>query len=204
MSTNGTWRRKLVLPVIAIWAFAGAAAKGFDVVVIDPGHGGKDPGCSWNGLAEKNLCLDVAKRLQKELATQGMKAVLTRSTDTFVELGDRAAISNRNDNAVFVSIHFNACRDRSISGFEVHHRSKSGLTLAHSIEDAMAKTIKGKKRDGDWEDYKVLRQTKATAVLVECGFISNKAEASRCDDPDHRQAIAKGIANGILAVRTKL
>ena len=193
-------RRLLMMAAV----LAVGSVDAFEVVVIDPGHGGKDPGSSWNGLTEKNLCLDVAKRLQRVLEDQGMKAVLTRSSDTYVELSDRAAISNRHSNAVFVSIHFNACKDRSIAGFEVHHRSKSGLTLAHSISEAVCKAVNCKRRDGDWEDYKVLRQTKATAVLVECGFISNKAEAGRCGDPDHRQALAKGIANGILAVKTKL
>jgi len=178
-------------------------AQAFTTVVIDAGHGGKDPGCHWNGLLEKDLCLDVAKRLKALLQARDMKTIMTRSSDRYVELGDRAAISNRQGNAIFVSIHFNASRDRSISGFEVHHRSKRGVVLASSIERGLDKAVTGRRRGGDWQDYKVLRETQATAVLVECGFISHKKEAARCGSADHRQALAQGIANGILAVRTK-
>lgn len=190
----------------AVWLMMmwGQAASAFTVVVIDAGHGGKDPGCVWNGLYEKTLCLDVARRVQKLLNGHGLRTVMTRSSDEYLELSARTAISNRQEGAIFVSIHFNASRDRSVAGFEVHYRSKTGAILARSVESGLAKEARGKKREGDWQDYKVLRQTKATAVLVECGFLSNKSEAARCSDPDHRQSLARGIANGILAVRTKL
>lgn len=178
-------------------------AQAFTTVVIDAGHGGKDPGCHWNGLLEKDLCLDVAKRLKVLLQARDLKTVMTRSTDRYVDLGERAEISNRQGNAIFVSIHFNASRDRSVSGFEVHHRSKRGSVLASSIENGLARAVPGRRREGDWQDYKVLRETHATAVLVECGFISHKKEAARCSGADHRQALARGIANGILAIRTK-
>lgn len=176
----------------------------FTTVVIDPGHGGKDPGCVWNGLYEKTLCLDVAKRLRELLREKEMRVVMTRDTDRFLELHERAVISNRLENAIFVSIHFNAARDRGISGFEVHYRSPRGKKLAGAIGDGINKAVKTHRREGDWQDYKVLRETKATAVLVECGFISHKGEAERCGTRAHRQALARGIAAGILAVKTKL
>lgn len=189
--------------VICLCLLPAGLAHAFSTVVIDAGHGGKDPGCHWNGLVEKDLCLDVARRLNSILQGKGVKTVMTRTDDTYVELSDRAGIANRHEDAIFVSIHFNASRDHSVSGFEVHHRSKKGLALAQCIEKCMGEAVKGRKRDGDWQDYKVLRETQATAVLVECGFISHKGEAARCADPDHRQALATGIANGILAAKLK-
>jgi N-acetylmuramoyl-L-alanine amidase len=182
----------------------GGRALAFTTVVIDAGHGGKDPGCVWNGMYEKTLCLDVAKRLKDLLREREMRVVMTRDSDRFLELHERAVISNRQENAVFVSIHFNAAKDRSISGFEVHYRSPRGKKLADAIGDGISKAVKTHRRDGDWQDYKVLRETRAPAVLVECGFISHKGEAERCGTRAHRQALAKGIAAGILAMKTKL
>ena len=205
--TRNTWsRRTAQVWVTLAWMLFGGleGAQAFSVVVIDAGHGGKDPGCHWNGLTEKDLCLDVAKRLKALLQAHDLKVVMTRNTDTYLDLSERAAISNRQKDAVFVSIHFNASLDRTISGLEVHHRSKNGLELAQSIRDGMSKAVKGRLREGDWQDYKVLRETKATAVLVECGFISHKGEAARCADAEHRQALARGIASGIIGVKTKL
>jgi N-acetylmuramoyl-L-alanine amidase len=176
----------------------------FETVVIDAGHGGKDPGCGWNGLVEKRLCLDVAQRLNEALKAKGLKTVMTRTMDTYVELSDRAAKANRYSRAVFVSIHFNATRDRSVKGFQTHYRSERGKALAASIQAAMKKSVPGISRGIDWEDYKVLRETKGTAVLVECGFISNKSEASNCGSAKHRQSLANAIASGISAMRRKL
>ena len=192
-----TCRSRCAVVVLA-WALMGAGAQAFTMVVIDAGHGGKDPGCHWNGLVEKNLCLDVAKRLRDVLEARGVKTVMTRDSDKYLDLSERAAISNRHSGVVFVSIHFNASRNHHISGFEVHNRSKKGLALARHIGKGLEKAVKARRREGDWQDYKVLRETKAAAVLVECGFISNKAEAERCATTGHRQALARGIADGIM------
>ena len=193
-----TWT--LALLACLVWM----PARAFTTVVIDAGHGGKDPGCHGHDVREKDLCLDVAKRLQKLLEAKEVKTVMTRTEDVFVALHERALVSNQQPDAIFVSIHFNACRDHSISGLEVHYRSKKGRALAGCIREGLRKEVKGRHRDGDWEDYKVLRETQAAAVLVECGFISNASEAARCADPDHRQSLAQGIASGILEAKTKL
>jgi len=179
-------------------------AQAFTTVVIDAGHGGKDPGGYWYGTTEKRLCLDVAKRLQTALKAKGFNVVMTRTTDVYLELSDRAAKANRYRNAIFVSIHFNASRDRSISGFETHYRSSRGRVLAQSIQSAMNRNIPGTNRGTHLRDYKVLRETRCTAALVECGFISNKREYANCNSPAHRQKLANAIASGIAAVKGKL
>ena len=102
----------------------------FDTVVIDAGHGGKDPGSVWKPHYEKTLCLDVAKRLNTALKARGFKTVMTRTDDTYVELSERAVIANKHPGAIFVSIHFNANRDRTVRGFETHYRSDKGKVLA--------------------------------------------------------------------------
>ncbi len=179
-----------------------ARALGFNTVVIDAGHGGKDGGCVHNSLIEKRLCLDVALRLEKALKARGMRVVMTRRTDRYVELSDRAAIANKYSRALFVSIHFNACRDRSVSGMEVFYRSSAGRSVASKILNSMDANLKGVKRGVFYKDLKVLRATRMTAVLVEGGYLSNKTEARRCADPDHRQEMATAIARGIMATRS--
>lgn len=175
----------------------------FSAVVIDAGHGGKDGGSVWNGLIEKKLCLDVAKRVEAGLKASGIRTVMTRRTDTFVELGQRARIANRVRSSVFVSIHFNGSRKTSISGGEVYYRSPRGKSLATAISRSIKSRVAGGTRGIFYAGYKVLRETQMPAVLVECGYLSNKREALRCADPDHRQKLADAIVRGLLAARAK-
>lgn len=173
----------------------------FSTVVIDAGHGGKDGGSVWNGLIEKKLCLDVAKRLEAGLKSRGLKTVMTRRTDTFVELEQRARIANRVPASIFVSVHFNGSRKTIISGGETYYRSTRGKTLASAINRSIKSRVPGGTRGVFFGDYKVLRETQMPAVLVECGYISNKREAARCADSTHRQKLADAIVSGLLAVR---
>lgn len=175
----------------------------FSTVVIDAGHGGKDGGSVWNGLVEKKLCLDVAKRVETALRSKGLKTVMTRRTDTFVELEQRARIANRVRSSVFVSIHFNGSRKTIISGGEVYYRSSRGKWLASAISRTLKSKAAGGTRGIFYGNYKVLRETQMPAVLVECGYLSNKREALRCTDPAHRQKLADAIVSGLLAVRRK-
>lgn len=182
---------------------AAAQSLRFSTVVIDAGHGGHDGGAARNGLVEKRLCLDVAKRVESGLKARGLKTVMTRRTDTFVELAQRARVANRVPSSIFVSIHFNGSRQTLISGGEVYYRSSRGKALASAISRSIKARVTGGMRGIFYNDFKVLRDTKATAVLVECGYISNKREAARCATPAHRQKLADAIVSGILAARSR-
>ena len=96
-------------------------------IVLDPGHGGYDPGTSHHGLREKDLTLDIARRLRNELKSTGLSVVMTRDHDEFIKLQRRAAIANRLPADLFVSIHVNANRRRSVSGVEVYYPRESVL-----------------------------------------------------------------------------
>lgn len=193
------------LALIAGGAAFEAAAESirFSTVVIDAGHGGKDGGSVWNGLIEKKLCLDVAKRVEVGLKSYGIKTAMIRRTDVFVELDQRARIANRVPSSIFVSIHFNGSRTTLISGGEAYYRSSRGKLLATAISRSIKSRVTGGTRGIFYADYKVLRETRMPAVLVECGYISNKREAARCGDPSHRQKIADAIVSGLLAVKAK-
>ena len=171
----------------------------FHTVVVDAGHGGKDSGVIKCGIAEKVAALDVAQRLNQKLSAAGFHTVMTRDGDYFVELNERAAISNRQTNAVFVSIHFNDSRKRRISGVDTYYNSAAAEPLAEKIERNLA-TI-STNRGIHTANYRVLRLNKFPAVLVECGFLSNGREAGKAKSSSYREKIAAEIAAAIIAQR---
>jgi N-acetylmuramoyl-L-alanine amidase len=194
-------RARMLVCLFGVLVTLGTQAYAATTVVIDAGHGGKDPGANWDGVKEKTLCLDTAKRLELVLKKAGLRVIMTRRTDIFLELSSRAYIANRYRGALFVSIHYDATRNRQASGFTTHYMSKAGRSLALKIQAALDKRIPGLNRGVQSQNLKVLRETQGTAVLVECGFISNRRESQQCANPNHRQAIAEGIARGILVAR---
>jgi N-acetylmuramoyl-L-alanine amidase len=172
------------------------------VVVIDPGHGGHDRGgMPGQRLAEKGFTLDTAKRLARVLGNgTGIKVVLTRDDDTFVSLKERTNIANQyaGSDAIFVSIHFNAGRREGAYGIETYYNNQRGYRLAASVHPrvirAMASIDRGIRHRGYW----VLRKNRLPAILVECGFLTNPAEAARISDSQSRERLARAIADAIV------
>lgn len=179
------------------WAYPD---ENFSRVVIDPGHGGIDPGSSAFGIVEKNLTLDLAKRLERILSSNGLTTELTRRSDTYIELQDRAEQANSRSGTIFVSLHFNAHTDRSISGTETLYwpGSAPARKLASYVQSELGRRLVTRNRGFKPERLKVLEKTKCTAILIECGFISNRWESQRCGSEWFRQIIAEEIAQGIL------
>src|SRR6516164_5808561 len=95
--------------------------KPFAVVVLDPGHGGQDSGAMCGGVMEKDLTLDVARRVDRLLDAEGIATLMTRLGDTYVSLADRAAFGNRVRDSIFVSIHFNEDNKPVASGVETYY-----------------------------------------------------------------------------------
>ena len=178
-------------------------ANNFTNVVIDPGHGGNDKGSNWYGVYEKNLTLDLSKRVQRLLKKKGIPTTLTRSSDKYVSLDQRAAIANRKTRFIFVSIHFNGHRNTSYTGIETFYYpgSSKGRRLAGKIQHELGTRILTKNRGIKASRLKVLRLTKGPAVLIECGFLSNKWEPARCTSAWLRELIAEEIVQGIMAYR---
>jgi N-acetylmuramoyl-L-alanine amidase len=177
--------------------------KTFTTVVVDAGHGGKDNGAYRNyGGAEKVATLDVAKRLARDLRESQLKTVMTRSNDVFVELDDRVRIGNRQKKAIFVSIHFNDSRKRGIHGFETYYHSTSSRELAERIQAKLLTLPRSANRGvHPGSNLRVLRMADYPAVLVECGFLSNRAEGDKARDSEYRQLLADRIAEAIVEVR---
>jgi N-acetylmuramoyl-L-alanine amidase len=193
--TNLSLVRASLCFLLSLMVSASAVARPA-VVVIDPGHGGRDRGgMPGQRLAEKGFTLDTAKRLARVLGNgTGIKVVLTRDDDTFVSLTERTNVANRyaGRDAVFVSIHFNAGRREGAYGIETYYNQR-GFRLA-ALVHPRASIDRGVRYRG----YSVLRKNRLPAILVECGFLTNAAEAARISDSNSRERLARAIAAAIV------
>ena len=177
-------------------------SKTFKTVVVDAGHGGKDNGAYRRfGGAEKIATLDVAKRLERKLGESQLKTVMTRSTDVFVSLDQRVAIENKQKNSIFVSIHFNDSRKRGIHGFETYYHAASAAELANRIQGKLMTIQRSANRGVHTANFRVLRLAIYPAVLVECGFLSNRREGGGARDAEFRELLADKIAEAIVEQR---
>src|SRR5881397_1842521 len=177
-------------------------SKTFKTVVVDAGHGGKDSGAYRRyGPPEKVVALDVAQRLNRKLRESQLRTVMTRDSDVFIELNDRVAIENAQKNAIFVSIHFNDSRRRGVRGFETYYHSGASSDLANGIQ-AKLMTIPHSKNGGvHTANFRVLRLATCPAVLVECGYLSNRSEGNQARDSEYRELLADRIAEAIVEQR---
>ncbi len=174
----------------------------FTTVVVDAGHGGRDSGAYRRyGPPEKNVTLDVANRLSRKLRDSEFNVVMTRTNDVFIPLDTRVDIENSTPNSVFVSIHFNDSRRRGVKGFETYYRSPYAAELAQNIQNRLC-SIKGAVDRGvHTADYRVVRKAIYPAVLVECGYLSNRSEGRETRNGEYRELLADKIAQAIVEQR---
>lgn len=193
----------LKMLISGLMGLCGTPVAGFETVVLDAGHGGRDEGTRWYHISEEDLTLAVAKKLGALLEARGISVVQTRLEDRYVSLDERAAVANRHKNSLLVSIHFNASRSYLASGFQTYHffASPSSRIIAESIQQALAEKTSGRSRGVMKNDFAVLTRTNDCAVLVECGFISNKREAKYFATEEGQDTLAEALAAGILRVK---
>ena len=171
-------------------------------IVIDPGHGGKDPGATGGGVREKDIALNVAKKIGAFLEAKGCTVMFTRETDIFVELSDRARMANSANANLFVSVHCNSVRDNArATGMEVYHytrASEASKRAACVIYDKLLPVCGLRGRGVKAKDLAVLRETAMPAVLVELGFISNPNDRAKLTNFEWQYDAAQAIADGII------
>jgi N-acetylmuramoyl-L-alanine amidase len=171
------------------------------VVVIDPGHGGRDPGAvGINGLQEKQVIFPISLRVAEILEEQGVTVVLTRSSDSTLDLQTRVDIAERARGTLFVSIHANAISMSrpDVNGVETYYASESGRRLAAAIQASMLAATGMNDRGVKQARFFVLRRTSMPAALAEVGFVTGAQDAPRLADPAWRETAANAIARGIL------
>lgn len=180
------------------------------LIVIDPGHGGKDAGThsfTPPKYEEKSLALKTAMMLRTHLRNMGYRTILTRSCDEFIELQRRAEIANEAKATAFVSIHYNAAGKESVHGVEVFYylskdsekRTEASKKMAENTLHGVLKMTKAHSRGVKHGNFVVIRETKMPAILVECGFLTNTEERAKLYEPSYQRKVVWGIAQGIDA-----
>ena len=172
-------------------------------VVIDPGHGGPDPGAiGIGGIRETDVVLEVSKKVKKLLSDKGVKVRLTRKNEVDLDLPPRVSFANNMDSDIFVSIHANASRGkrRDINGLETfYYRGWRGRLLAKKIQKQILRVSPGSPDRGVKQGrFYVIKNTRMPAVLVEIGFLTGRLDARRLEKTAHRKRLAYAIAKGIL------
>ncbi|MCR4425648.1 MAG: N-acetylmuramoyl-L-alanine amidase [Firmicutes bacterium] len=169
-------------------------------IMLDPGHGGTDPGAVRNGLLEKDINLDIALRLRDLLSASGAHVSMTREDDSTVELADRAKLANGLMPDVFLSIHCNAVWNVFPCGTETYYYNMVPYSqeLAVLVHNSLLREIELMDRKVQRKNFLVVRETEVPSALVEVAFISNDVEATKLRDPAFRQKAAVGLHNGLL------
>ena len=228
----GCWRilksdvNKTIVPLL--YPSRSLVSEGYRVVVIDPGHGGKDKGAKdpWRSVEEKRVALYVAKKVRDILAKDRIDVKLTRNSDCYVSLKQRCQTAKRYRADLFVSIHLNAAKDQTASGLETYVLAPAGcptifkpqsnkvfdrktylgnrndsanIILGFMLQKSMLKFIRGRDRGIRRSRFYVLRNVACPAALVECGFLSNRADAEKFISKAYRDKIARAIAEGICS-----
>jgi len=174
----------------------------FSTVVVDAGHGGKDSGAYRRfGPPEKIATLDVATRLSQKLRESQFKTVMTRTNDVFIPLDTRVDIENATPNSIFVSIHFNDSRKRGIKGFETYYHSAYAAELAQRVQNKLCTMPGAVNRGVHTANFRVIRKAVYPAILVECGYLSNRAEGYEARSKEYRDRLADKIAEAIVEER---
>jgi N-acetylmuramoyl-L-alanine amidase len=176
------------------------------LIVLDPGHGGSDSGAEHNGVTEKNVTLDISRRLRGVLASRGWTVRMTRDSDVDVyapndsahdELQARCDIANRAGARLFVSIHANSFTTSSLNGTTTYYYKSVDLALARAVHRRLIAAL-GTKDDGvRKENFYVIHHTTMPAILIETAFISNPSDAALMRSPEFLQRIAIAIADGV-------
>ena len=172
-------------------------------VVIDPGHGGPDPGAvGINGIKESKIVLDVSLKVANLLKSRGINVILTRNNEIDVDLPPRALIANRKRADAFISIHANATinRRRDVNGIETYYfYSSEGKRLSENIHREVVKVSPGSPDRGVRKGrFFVIRRTNMPASLVEIGFVTGRIDSARLSTSEHRSNVSYAIARGII------
>lgn len=196
-------------------------------VVIDPGHGGKDPGAIGKVSKEKEVTLAIAKELKKSLESRGFRVSMTRTGDSTLSLEDRANFCTRVGGQIFISIHADAAAStaRGTGTFSLtplnapsyntskvegskakgHFWCDNSLYLSYAVQRQLGLNIKDTPNRGiKRARFSVLRNTNCPAILIETGFISNQLEEKNLNSPTYWKRLAESIATGVVAYKARV
>lgn len=168
------------------------------VIVIDPGHGGKDVGAiGLQGTYEKDLTLRTSRLLHDKLKAAGATVYMTRQSDSFVSLPARARTANHHGADVFISVHYDSIDDSSVTGMTTFYYGSADRKLADSVHQSLIQFTNLRDRNVRQENYLVLRENMQPSLLLELGYISNRGEELTILSSDFQERAATGIYQGL-------
>lgn len=172
---------------------------GKTIVMIDPGHGGKDSGAvSPYGYYEKDVILTISRQVATLLEQQGVQVIMTRDSDYFVDLAPRVVMAQRTGADLFVSIHANSISNRpDVQGLETYHYG-AGEGLARTVHNSILQGVNIRDRGVRRARFYVLRKNSIPSILVETGYVTSPQEAPKLNNPEYQRQMAAAIARGIL------
>lgn len=171
------------------------------LVVLDAGHGGKDPGAiGATGTRESDFNLKIVNKMAGLLSRHDIEVKLTRTDDSYISLSDRVNFANNNKADYVISIHCNSASNPSATGTETFANSPTarGYLLAQPVHKALVQEIKLPDRGVKFADFTIIAKTKAPACLVEVGFINNPKEEALLKDDKFLDKVSVGIVKGLL------
>jgi N-acetylmuramoyl-L-alanine amidase len=177
------------------------AAPKNNLIIIDAGHGGFDPGAiGHSGLEEKIPNLAIAKKLAEILEEEGQKTLLTRNNDTFLSLQKRVNIANESNAELFVSIHANSINNKTAGGVETYYNGshKDSRLFAEKVHDKLYRSLGINDRGIKKDNFYVIKYTDMPSILIETAFLSNPKEEKLLSSPDFHTKAASLIADGII------
>ncbi|MBI4532316.1 MAG: N-acetylmuramoyl-L-alanine amidase [Candidatus Melainabacteria bacterium] len=166
-------------------------------IVVDAGHGGKDSGATRGGIEEKNLCLAIVLKLKQRLLDQGIRVIMIRDKDVFVELDDRVKMTNQAHPDIFVSVHINSSNNSVSRGIEVYYYTRQSERLSWCIYRALVSGLRVVGRGVHKEGFRVIKHVTAPAVLAEVGYTTNTPERTLLADSKYQERIAEAVVAGI-------
>ncbi|TYO95314.1 N-acetylmuramoyl-L-alanine amidase [Desulfallas thermosapovorans DSM 6562] len=170
-----------------------------NLIILDPGHGGKDVGAiGYSGKYEKDLVFNITSQLKTALENEGYNVILTRTDDSYVSLEERVNIADRTNAFAFISIHANSATNSAVEGVEVFKFYGSDPRLAQNVLNSILRQTGQVNRKVKEAGFYVIKNTLMPAILIETGFISNPREEAFLWDPQNQEAIVRGIVNGIM------
>lgn len=177
------------------------ANRGRGIIVVDPGHGGRDVGAIGNGIYEANVVLAISLKLGRILQEMGYTVIYTRTDNTEVELQPRVDLAQRSIADIFVSVHANSLEARlsSVSGIETYYAPGASLSgsLASFVHNQIISLTGARDRGVRTARFHVIRRTTMPSILVETGFVTNPRESANLNNPDYQERMALAIARGV-------
>ncbi|CAH0134363.1 N-acetylmuramoyl-L-alanine amidase LytC [Peribacillus sp. Bi96] len=168
------------------------------IIVIDPGHGGRDSGTvGVGGTLEKNLTIRTAELLRDKLQAAGAKVILTRSGNTYVPLPSRVGTSHIHNADAFISLHYDSTKDQITSGITTYYYHGYQQGLASTLANSLGSTMQVPNRGSRYGNFHVIRENKRVATLIELGYLSNPVEELTLTTNEYQEKITSAIYNGL-------